>query len=240
MSNISSEHIWISFFLTSFGTIGGWALTDKLAGDAAAISFLQIGTAAVLAMSMAQFLFFRLGKDRLIYYVMFGIAFGCSFIWFLLCLLLPALWIKSIGIPEKYLLFTFLVVICIANAVKGKKQFESKWSESGEGGLCRHYNPKDNSINWPQLLASMKFSIELYIPGVPRKMNPFISVALVVSMLTGLSLRNSFPIFSLFAWGIPSCMGISMFLQVIGLGIAQITKLIALEKKYGEHIRPKA
>lgn len=228
----------MSLFLMSGGTVGGWALTEKLAGDDAAFSFLQIGALAVMTMLVAQLLFFQLGKKRLIYHVLFNVAFGFGFVWFLLCLLLPTLWIKSIGATEKCLLFTFLVALSIANALRAASQFKSKWREIGEGALPRNYSEKDGAINWPKLLASMRFSLELYIPGIPEKLNPFISVILVVSMLTGLSLRNAFPVFSLYAWGVPSCIAISMFVQAIGLGVAQIMKLVALERKYGKPIKP--
>lgn len=229
----------MSLFLASGGTIGGWALTGKLAGEEAALSFLQVGVVAVLTISIAQFLFFSLGKKRLIYCVLFNITFGFGIVWFLMCLLLPVFWVQTIGTTEKSILALFLVMLCSANACKASTQFKSKWREVAEGALARHYNVKDNSMDWPKVLAPMRLTPALYIPGVPERMNPVISIAIIVSMVTGLSLRNSFPIFSLYAWGIPSCLAISLFIQASGLGVAQIITLAELEKKYGKPIRPK-
>ena len=230
----------MSLFFISGGTAGGWALTFKLAGEDAALSFLYIGVVTVLVMSLTQVVFFEIGKRRMIYRVMFNIAFISGIIWFMLCLLLPVLWLRSVGSAEKTVLFLFLLVLCAANVFRASQQFKSKWDAEGESALARHYNSKNNTIDWPKILKQMKFSFELYVPGIPERMNPFISVAIVLSMLVGLNLRNYFPTFSLFAWGIPSCFIISVVVQMIGLCIAQITKLIALEKKYGGAIAPKS
>jgi hypothetical protein len=239
MANLSLEHILLSIVFTSGGTIGGWALTGKLGGGEAASSFLKLGIIVVLVMSTAQFMFFSLGKNRLIYRIVFNIAFGCGLVWFMLCLLLPIIWVQKVGNIEKWVLFLFLVALCVANIFKGCTQFKLKWGEAGEGALGRHVNIKEGTVDWPKVLAPMKFSVELYIPGIPGNLNPFISLAIILFMLTGLSLRNVFPTFSLLAWGIPSCLVISIFMQLIGLGIAQIAKLVALEKQYGKIIRPK-
>jgi len=238
MTNLSLEHIFLSIFFTSGGTVGGWALAGKLGGDEAASSFLQVGIIVVLVMAVAQFLFFSLGKKRLIYRVVFNIAFGCGLVWFMLCLLLPIIWVEKVGTIEKGTLFLFLAGLCFANVFKGRAQFKLKWGEKGEDALGRYYNIQESTVDWPKVLAPMKFSVELYIPGIPQGLNPFISVAIILSMVTGLSLRNLFPTVSFFAWGIPSCLVISIFMQLIGLGIAQIVKLVALEKKRGKSIRP--
>lgn len=229
----------MSLFFVSGGTAGGWALTYKLAGEDAALSFLHLGVVTVLIISLTQVVFFKVGKRRMIYRVLLNIAFISGIIWFMLCLLLPVLWLESVGGAEKTGLFLFLLVLCAANVSKASQQFKSKWDVKGESALARHYNRSDNTIDWPKILAQMKFSFELYVPGIPERMNHFIAVAIVLSMLVGLNLRSSFPTFSLFAWGIPSCFVISVIVQMIGLGIAQITKLKALEKKFGGPIAPK-
>jgi hypothetical protein len=240
MTNLTFQHIWMSLFLTSGGTAGGWALTGKLAGHEAALSFLQVGSMAVLVIFSIQVIFFSLGKTRLIYRVVSTIAFGCGFVWFMLCLFLPILWIPSIGFTEKFVLFLLLVVLSIVNVSKASAQFDARWRQEGEKALVRYYNRKDNTIDWPKVLAPMRFSVALYIPGFSERTTPFVSIAIILSMLSGLSLRNAFPIFSVYAWGVPSCLVISMFAQVIGLGLAQLIKLVALEKRFGELIRPRS
>lgn len=238
MSNLSLQHILLSVLFTLGGTVGGWALTGKLAGNSSALSFFKIGIITVLIMSAAQIVFFLLGQKRMIYRVVFYLTYGCGLVWFMLCLLLPVLWVETISSAAKLLLFFFLAVICIANGIKAGAQFKIKWMNQGEGELRRNYDQRENTIDWPKVLAPMRFSIALYIPGIPQSMNAFISAAIILLMLTGLSLRNVFPTFSLFAWGIPSCLVISMFAQLFGLAIAQIGQLVALEKRFGRPIKP--
>jgi len=239
MENLTFGHILMSLFLSSGGTVGGWALTGKLAGEEAALSFMQVGSISVLAILCVQIIFFYLGRNRLIYRIVFNVAFGCGIVWFMLCLLLPMLWVPSVGFIEKSMMFLILLMLSIANVFKAGVQFAAKWKDEGEAAVIRHYNSNDETIDWPKVLASMRFSVALHIPGIPEKMNPFISLAIIIFMVGGLSLRNFYPIFSLYAWGIPSCLVISIFAQVLGLGFAQIIKLVNLEKRFGNPIRPK-
>jgi hypothetical protein len=217
----------------------GGALTGKLVDDKAALSFLQIGLSIVLIISGMQMLLYLLGGKRLIYRVMFNIAFGCGLVWFMLCLLLPILWVDKVGVTAKALLFLFLALLCVANTCRASAHFDAKWNKEGENALAHHYNNKNSTLDWPKVLAPMRFSVGLYIPGISEKMTPFISVAIILFMVSGMSFRNAFPIFSLYAWGVPSCLVISIFAQVIGLGLAQIIKLIELEKRFGKPIKPK-
>lgn len=239
MENLSSGHILMSLFLSSGGTVGGWALTGKLAGNDAALSFMQVGSIVVLAILCVQIIFFNLGKKRLIYRIVFNVAFGFGIVWFMLCLLLPILWIPSVGFFEKSVIFLVLLVLSLANILKAGAQFTAKWKDEGEKALIRYYNSKDETMDWPKVLAPMRFSLGLYVPGIPDKMSPFISAAIILFMVIGLSLRNIYPIFSLYAWGVSSCLIISIFAQVLGLGLAQLLKIVDLEKRFGNSIRPK-
>ena len=239
MANLSFEHILLSLIFTLGGTVGGWAVTGKLAGEGAALSFLQIGVVVVVLMSSAQTVFFLMGKKRLIYRLLFNISFAFGIVWFMLCLVLPILWVQSIGEMKKIALFLFLLIICFDNLIVARKQFDTKWVGKEENFLKKYYNIKRQTIDWPPIVTSMNFSVTLNVRGIPERMNHFVSVALILSMVVGLSLRNAFPTFSFFAWGIPSCLVISIFMQMIGLGIAQFMKLIALEKRYGGPIAPK-
>lgn len=239
MTKLSPEHILLSFLFTSGGTVGGWTLTGKLAGDEAAIKFLQIGAIAVFVMAGAQALFFWLGKKRLIYRLLFNIFFAFGIVWFMLCLILPIIWVESIGSLMKILLFAILFSLCIDNLVFAKSLFDSKWSSEGEQFIERFYDRRSNAIDWERIVAALPLPITLHVRGVPKSINNFVSVLIIVSMFVGLSLRNTFPTFSLFAWGIPSCLVISTIVQMIGLGIAQLLMLISLEKRFGVRIAPK-
>jgi hypothetical protein len=240
IGKISCKHIILSLFVCVGGTIGGWALAGKLAGDKAALSFLLVGLTVVLIMTGVQLVFYFLGESRLVYRVLFNIAFGCGLVWFMLCLLLPILWVDKFDVTFKTLFFVLLLVLCVVNVSKAGAQFKTKWEGEGEKAIAHYYDNNSGSVDWPKVLAPMKFSVALYIPGVSERLNPFISVAMLLGMGSGLSFRNAYPIFSLYAWGMPFCLVISMFAQVLGLGLAQVIKLVALEKGYGKPIRPKS
>lgn len=239
MNNLSYEHIILCFLFAAGGTVGGWALTGTFAGEDAALSFFCIGTVVVLMMSAAQFVLYSLGRRRLIYRLVLNIVFACGVVWFMLCLLLPLLWVPSVSVAEKIILFSFFSALCASNIIRAGKQFREKWGAEAEHALAKNHNIKKCTLDWPKVLATMKFSLRLYVPGVPESLSPLIALLMLVSMIAGLSFRNVFPSFSLFAWGIPTCLVISIFMQMIGLGIAQIVKLLALEKRYGAPIGPK-
>jgi hypothetical protein len=238
MTNVSYKTIFLSFFLASGGTIGGWALTDKLAGDQAGYSFLYVGTSTVMGMIALQTIFYLLSKNRLLYHLLFGVALGFSIMWFLLCLFLPLFWVNAIGVYVKLLMFIGLFFLCVCNASKAFRQFRRKWKKSGEGAFAQHYKGNANSIDWGKVTRKMKLSTSLYIPGIPERATPIIPVLIILSMLLGLDLRNGFPIFSIFAWGIPASIIISIFVQMIGIGLAQALKIWEIEKRIGKTIRP--
>ena len=233
MANLSFQHVLLSLFVTSGGTIGGWVLTAKFAGEKAALSFLQIGLTAVMVIACTQTIFFLLGKKRLIYRILFNVSFALGIVWFMLCMLLPVLWVQSLTNGSKIALFLFLFILCADNILAARSQFESKWKKGGKHFLNKYYDENCRAIDWSEILTEMKFSISLQVWGVPKSLYPAISFISVFSMVAGLSFRNVYPTFSFFAWGIPSCLVISIFVQMIGLGIAQFLKVSFLEKQYG-------
>jgi flagellar biosynthesis protein FliR len=84
----------------------------------------------------------------------------------------------------------------------------------------------------------MNLAAALYIPGVPSRATPIVSAIIIFSILLGFSFRNVFPTFSIFAWGIPASIIISIIVQMMGLSLAQALKIRELEKKLGNLIRP--
>ena len=238
MRNLTFQHVVLGILFASGGTVGGWAITGKLAGDEAALSFLRFGSAVVIAMFFVQTVLFYWGKKRLLYLLVFNVAFGCGIIWFMLCLVLPILWVDSMDERVKVSLFLLLIVLSISNIIQANLQFKRRWSEQGEANLICQGNINNGVLDWQKIVEGLKFSFALYIPWVPKSIYPIISPILIFSMLAGLAVRNVFPLTSLFAWGVPTCVAIATLMQMIGLGIAQIMKVMALEKRYGVNIAP--
>jgi hypothetical protein len=238
MLNHRSSNILLSLFLSAGGAAGGCAITYKLAGYDAALSFLRAGVLVVLALLAAQAILSIKSETRATYLVLFNIAFILGLVWFMSCLILPMFWVPAVDMSAKGLLALASVGLCSVNVYKGVALFKLKWTQVGGELLSRFYDKKRNSIEWQALVAELRMSVSIYIPGVSDKLNPFISVAIVISMLAGLSLRNAFPLFSLFAWGIQIIIVISLVMQMIGFAVGQFLEIAALEKKDGIAIVP--
>jgi hypothetical protein len=238
MPNNPRSYISLSTFMCAGGVAGGGALTHKLAGADAAILFLKFGAFMVLALLAVQIMLTMKSQKRAIYLVLFNMAFVLGIIGFMLCLLLPLFWIPVIGFLPKLLSILVSIWLWVANLYKGIKIFESRWSSIGAKLLSRYYKREQGEIDWSGLLGEMKMSVSIYIPGVSKKFIPLMSMFIAVSMLAGLSLRNVFPKFSAFAWGVPVIVVISLIVQMIGFGVAQFMTLNALERENGAPIRP--
>lgn len=230
--------ISLSAFLSAGGAAGGCAMTYKLVGSGAATSFFLFGASVVIALLAIQLILAIKSEKRTAYLVLFNITFILGLVWFMLCLILPMFWMSTIGWFAKLFLSLALVGLCSVNLSRGVDVFKIRWAQVGVELLCKFYDRKRKVIDWESIVATLRMSVSIYIPGLPSKMNPFISVAIVLSMLTGLSLRNAFPLFSFFAWGVPTVILVSLVMQMIGSAIGQYLEVTALEKKDGDVIRP--
>lgn len=239
MVNSRTSYIYMSAFLGAGGGAGGWAITDQLAGHDAALSFLKFGAAVVLGLLALQVILLFKGKNRALYLVMFNIAFALALAWFMSCLILPVLWVRSIDELTRLLLGVLAVALYCSNIMKGVQIFKLRWAAVGDELLKKFYDQRGHSIDWDGLVRGLKMSVSIYIPGFPRKLLPVLYVLLVVSMLIGLSLRKIYPMFSTFAWGIPAAVVVSFFMQMIGLAVGQFLELKKMEKKGNILIRPK-
>lgn len=192
----------------------------------------------MIALLAMQMILAVMSSARATYLVLFNISFSFGLIWFMLCLILPIFWVSEVDLSAKCILLLASVGLCHVNVLKGVDLFNLRWAMVGTDLLSRYYDRKRSAIEWSSVVGALRVSVSIYIPGVPEKLNTFISVAIVVSMLAGLSLRNLFPLFSLFAWGIPIVIVVSLIMQMIGLTIGQLIALTSLEKKEERIIRP--
>lgn len=238
MSNSSLSNIYLSAFLSIAATGGGWAITSKLAGQHAGWSFLYLSAPIVFGMLIVQGVLFFKSRTRAKFLILLNIASAFGVLWMLLCLVLPIFWIESIWIVEKIILFIFAFFLFYSNLALGIKNFNKRWAAVGMQLLSKYYRRDRREIDWSGIVRSLKLSVSLHMPGLPEKINPLLSVILVASMLAGLSLRNVFPVLSVFAWGVPAIIGVATMLQMIGFLIGQLFLLIALERKEGAVIRP--
>jgi len=233
----NASSIYLSVFLSVGATLGGWAITGKFAGSIAAESFLYLSVPMVVGLVALQILLFIKSKSQLKYLILFNMSAASGVLWMMSCLVLPIFWIDSVGVSGKVLMVVLSSLLFYFNVVEGINKFRLRWGVVGESLLKKYYKSDRGLIDWNGIIGALKISASFHIPGISQNIQPILSAALVISMLAGFSLRKIFPVFSIFAWSVPSLFFIAMMLQVIGVAIGQISMLKALEKNDGKIIR---
>lgn len=220
------------------GMAGGWAIASRLAGKDAGLSFLKFSGLVALMIFVALIVLYKMAERRVICLTLYNVTFSVNLIWYTSCLFLPIFWMPSIDIGIRAGIGVFVLCHYYANVVKGMRLFETRWMRVQGDLLRRHYDRKNQILDWDRVVRSLKLEVSLYVPGVPLQLNPILCLVSIVSMLLGLSLRNLFPVYSVFAWGIPIMIINSVFVQMMGLGVSQVLMLHAMEKKDNVELRP--
>lgn len=237
MLNPSCTLLLLSSFLTSASTIGGWALTVQVAGSEAGVRFLWTGGSFVIAILVVQIALCFLDGNRVLYRQLFGVAFSLALVWFMLCLFLPVFFIASVSVFHKFSIAIFFFFVVVGNFAEGFSRFDRKWKERGEKCFVTNYDQRSNVIDWQQLVKSMKLTVTLYVPGVPKRAEPVLAIATPISMVLGLNMWSTFPILGIFAWSIGSALLVSIFVQMIGLACAQAARVAKIEANTGKKIK---
>ena len=232
ISNISQKLIYVSLLLLMAGTLGGWAIIEKLNGHQGDYGFLYLGLTITAMVFCAQCWMYVSMRGRIFLGLAFLNTLGLSLAWFMLALFIPLLWVDIAGWNVRLTLLVLLVGLSVSNAVKGFGFFYEKWSGLEEHDRMRILARQDNFIGWDGLILRMKFSPDLYIPGLSKKITKILSVAMFFSMIIGFGLRNISPAASIFAVGVPSALVISFFFQQTGFNVAQARKVRELECEY--------
>lgn len=232
-----NELLYISPVMLCAADLGGWILTGKLAGPRAAEEFFWLSILVTASITFFQLCFYARSRDRLIFKILFFGMSGLTLVWYLMSLFLPVLWVSTIGINTKVSLAVMTGVLFFCNGLRGFSYFRG-FSEKINTLVSKNYDDRTESLDWDKVLKSLKMSMNIYIPGVPARIIQLSSLFMVVSMLIGLGLRKPFPVFSVFAWGIP-CIFISSFcIQITTMCLAQALKVAELEEGLGLKIRP--
>lgn len=232
ISNISHKLLYISLVLLVAGTLGGWAIIEKLNGYRNDYGFLYAGAAVTVTIFCVQCGMYFYMRERIFLGLILLMTLGLSLAWFMSALFIPLLWVDIVGWEAKLVLLLVLFALIWGNVAEAFRVFGQKWEELKETERARILARKGNFLNWDGLISLMKFSPDLHIPGLSKKISTFLSVAMVFSMIAGFGLRNIYPVASVFAVGIPSALVISLFAQQIGFNMAQARKVRELECEY--------
>lgn len=230
--NISFKLLGICFFVLALGTVTGWLITEDLAGEKQGAAMLIVGGAVSLLIFAIQLTLFLLAGKRIFVQLLFLASGIFSVAWFMCCLFVPLLWMDAVAVEVKLLMVSGLLVLSGFNISESFRRFNDRWDDQQESIRDEKLRRDGKLIDWDELIRSMNLSVDIYIPGVSPGICAALSVMMVVSMLVGFFLKNIFPVFSAFAWGIPSALVVTLFFQVAGYNAAQACKVKFLEKKF--------
>ena len=231
MQKITLNLFLLSAFLLAVAMIGGWILTQNIENSIAAFNFVKISATYSLFILLAQMLTFKKAKNEMLYQLLFLVAMGMAMMWVMLSLFLPVFWIDNIEFTVKIFMAIFFVYVCIGNLFFAFKSFEEKWKAFENSNALKNYFPYSEKTDWEKIALSLDLQGNVYILGSPKFLTNVISILMIPSMLLGLSLRNLYPEFSLFAWGIPSSIIAAFFVQMTGYNLAQVVKIKKLQKE---------
>jgi len=168
-------------------------------------------------------------RNSLFFAIVFVGALLLTMAWFMFCLFMPILWMDTLPDYVKTLVVCIFLLLCVVNFLKGRNDFLRNWSSSPDPLRFGKLDPVRGTIAWEKIMLSLKLEPYLYIPGLPPQLSTFAGVLLVGFMLTGLNFRTAFPLFSAFAWGIPSAVIASFVFQLIGQKMGEARKVRGIQ-----------
>jgi hypothetical protein len=136
---------------------------------------------------------------------------------------------------SKALILSLSIILFVSKAYEGVCYFGAKWHE-GKLSILERYNSKNRTLDWDKFVQSLRMSYSLVPLGTPVWIERVLTIILVVSMIVGLNLRKMFPVFSVFAWGVPCIVASSTLVQILAVNFMQALKVVELERKMGVKI----
>ncbi|HWV30324.1 MAG TPA: hypothetical protein VN038_11745 [Dyadobacter sp.] len=229
MNKVTLNSLFLSTTVLLISTIGGALIAQKLAQGGAGFSFLWFSCPIALFILTLQLTTFSPAKQKLLFQLLFLGFFGLSMVWFMLSLFLPIFWIREINTSVKFTLFAIFITVMIFNLRLGWKALNKRWNETGATAFEAEFK-KTATVDWNKVVRDMKITHNIFIPGIPEGWTSFVSIILIIFMILGLNLRLAYPVFSVFAWGIPAIFIASYFIQVCGFYFAQAVQVRRIEK----------
>ena len=232
MTKVTINYLWLSLFILLFGTVGGSAMTRKMAhgNDELGWSFFWCWLPACLLLFLCQCLVFPKARTRLLFQLVFNGLMGFTLLFFLLSIILPVFWLSPMDVWSKVVLAAIFAAILLYNLVFGWQTVHRRWADLGAPAFEQAFKPKNGSVNWDQVVRKMKIQPEIILPGVPAKWTAAVWIVFIIGMIAGLVMKSGWPAFSAFSWSIPVMLVSACFNQFSGAFFAQALKVRAIEK----------
>lgn len=231
----------IPLFLSSVGTLGGWAITDKLAGEQAGKEFVMFGLSINIITAAIQLALVHLAKTRLPFLLLYGATALFSMAWIMAALALPLFWIFANNAFVQTTLAAFFMTVLLYGIYRSSNDFTELWASVDKESISQSIVSCGGAFHPDELRQYGKLTVS-FLPKSLIKYEDFlqgvIGAAMLISLIAGLNLRKLFPIPSAFAWGIPA-LYIYAYLLCLGvMGVFLSIEYFRLEMKLGIHIRP--
>jgi len=207
------------------------AITWKLAGSGKAAEFSRVGSILQVIIFMLQVFFYSRARRELLFQLYYFSSCSLTMVWTTLSLSLPIFWIDFVEFKVKLILtFTFLILFFV-NFRYAINYIAKQWVNIGAKKFEKIAKNSGKSVAWNEVATSMNIMPIIYVPAMPQKWSPIFGACLVVSMIMGLNLRVAYPIFAIFATGIPCIICASFFIQVSGYYLKQASIVKSIEKE---------
>lgn len=200
-------------------------LASRLAGDAAGYSSILVGGIGAALIFLLQLALYRMTHNRLLFSIFLVAAICLTLAWFIFFLFMPILWMDALPAYAKLIVVSILLFLYAVNFLKCREEFLSRRSAGSDPLPRGRFNRAKGTIAGEKIVLSLKHEPNLYIPGLPPRYSTAVGVPLVVHMLLGLNFRDVYPVFSAFAWGIPSAVITSFIFQLIGQKMGEARKV---------------
>lgn len=232
MSKATPNSLLLSLFVLTIGTAGGAGITWKLAGSAKASEFFYYGLTVQVVVFILQLSFYGKARRELSFQLYYLASCSLTMVWTMLALSLPIFWLDSVEFKFKLVMLFISLILFLANFTYAIDHIKKRWIDVGAKKFETLKKSSKTSISWNEIAVSMNITPVIYVPAMPQSWSPFLGAGLVISMVAGLNLRVAYPIFAIFATGIPCIIGASFFMQISGYYVKQagIVKSIETEQ----------
>lgn len=229
MSKATLKSLLLSLVVLSIGTAGGVSIAWKLSGSGEAAEFMHFGVITQLIVFMLQLFFYGRARRELFFQLYYLASCSLTMVWTMLALFLPIFWLNSVGLKVKLVMILISLILFFANFAYAVNHIQKQWVNFGANKFEKIAKNSGKTVAWNKVVISMNIMPVIYVPAMPQSWSPFFGAYLVFSMIAGLNLRVAYPIFAIFATGIPCIICASFFMQMSGYYFKQASIVKSIE-----------
>lgn len=227
MHKFSYSSIFPVILLALFGTFGGGLIAGKIADDHARDVIWLIG---ILYIAFCTFLLLKLvffkQKSFRNELIAKSIVINLGFTWFLANLVFPLFFLVGFFSVQATIFFVLFILMTLWFLKCAKHQFNCRWDEKVDLSKKKNFPKNSVLLSLDSVNKNLDLEMIVFMPVFLEKFRPLIYILLIGSMVAGLNFRNTFPMFSVYAWGVPSIIFCSLCIQLSAYPIFMMNAII--------------